>query len=295
MRKETISYLLLFLLICICFIFLFNSFNTATPKNSPLKEDEEIIVPALIDSPADMTRIPSIQTGIVKQIYVTIGQTIKKGQPLFALDNATGKYNLNLSKLAFKQAKNSLTLQTRNLEYAKKQLKRLKSIDRRAISQADLKDKIHEVKTAALQIDQLKTAYEVAKSNLNNAQLAFDQFTVRAPKDGVVLQINVHVDEFIGSGNEAIILGDAQKIIVRVSIDERDIKKFRPNASVFLTSANHENLNVPISFFRMDGYIINNERLNARVQEALYYFNRQDYPNFIAGEQCDAHIKISHA
>lgn len=140
-----------------------------------------------------------------------------------------------------------------------------------------------------IQIKQLQHSLDVAKANLRNAQLALNQFNIASPKDGIVLQINAHVDEFVGAGSQVILLGDAQKVIVRVSIEERDAKKYSPEASVYLTA---DGLNIPLTFIQLDRYIITNDRLNARVQEALYFFNRQDYPELAAGRQLDAHIAV---
>lgn len=66
-------------------------------------------------------------------------------------------------------------------------------------------------------------------------------------------------------------------------------KKYSPEASVYLTA---DGLNIPLTFIQLDRYIITNDRLNARVQEALYFFNRQDYPELAAGRQLDAHIAV---
>lgn len=253
---------------------------------------DEIIAPAIIDAGNDMTHVSTIQSGIIKNVNVSVGQMIKKGEVLFSLDDTVGQYNVTVSQIALKQSENNYNLQKINLKHAEAQLKRLRSIDKRAINQADLREKAYEIKMGAIKMEQLKQELESAQANLNNAELALKQFKVTAPKDGIVLQINAHVDEYIGAGSQVVLLGDAQKVLVRVSIEERDSKKFSPEASVYLAG---EDLNIPLTFIELDRYIITNERLNARVQEALYFFNRSDYPNITAGRQFDAHIAVKKA
>lgn len=59
---------------------------------------------------------------------------------------------------------------------------------------------------------------------------------------------------------------------------------------MYLTSATYTGTNIPLTFIQRDRFIIVQDRLNARVQEALYYFNRDDYPKFIAGQLVDVHV-----
>ncbi len=294
MRKKIISYSVVLLSISGLFFFLFFNNKTPIPQNqtAPVVEDQEIVASALVDPLTDIIRVPTLQGGVVKKIKVSVGQAVKKGQPLIQLDNASAKHGVVLSKIALKQAENTLIVQRHNLEHANAQLKMLKSIDRRAVSQAELKDKTHEVKMSKMQLEQLQDNLKVAKANLKNAEAFLKQFIVVAPKDGIILQINAHVDEFVGGAQPIFYLGDAKKVMVRVSIDERDAINFSSKASAYLTSNDNEKLKIPLKFIQLDRYIITQERLNARVQEALYSFNRDDYPNLAAGQQFDAHILI---
>ncbi|KTC93476.1 efflux RND transporter periplasmic adaptor subunit [Legionella cincinnatiensis] len=293
MKRKIIGYCLLLLLIGGSYFSFILSRKMSLPQiqPAPVAVNEEMIVPAIIDATNDITHIPTLQSGIIKKINVTVGQMVKQGEILFSLDDTVGQHNVAVNKSALKQAENNLIIQTKNLKHIKAQLKRLKSIDKRAINQADVREKTHEVKMGTIQIEQLQHSLDTAKANLRNAELALSQLHVVAPKDGIILQINAHVDEFVGGGSQIILLGDAQKVIVRVSIEERDTKKFSPEASAYLTG---EDLNIPLTFIQLDRYIIQNDRLNARVQEALYFYKRDDHPNLVAGRQFDAHIAIKN-
>ncbi|CEG59005.1 efflux RND transporter periplasmic adaptor subunit [Legionella fallonii] len=294
MRKKIISYSLLLLLgIGISFFLLLSSkMPTSQKLTTSVIDDEEIVASAIVDSVNDVTRVPTLQSGVVKKINVTVGQMVKKGQTLIVLDDTTAKHGLLVSKIALKQAKNNVAIQEKTLRHSRDQLKLLKSIDRRAVSQAEIKEKIHEVEMSLIQLEQLQHNLDVAGANLKNAELTLSQFNVTAPKDGVVLQINVHVDEFAVGTQQVVFLGDAKKVMVRVSIDERDALNFNSKTRAYLKSNDHEQLKIPLKFIQLDRYIVTQERLNARVQEALYSFNRDDYPNLAAGQQFDAHILI---
>ncbi|KTD41690.1 efflux RND transporter periplasmic adaptor subunit [Legionella parisiensis] len=289
-RKIMCASFLLLLIIGLCLSFLLSR-KMIMPQNisAPVAAKEEIIAPAILDSGNDMTHVPSIQSGIVKKINVTVGQMVKKGDILFSLDDTIGLHNVTVSQIALQQAKNNFMIQTKNLKHLQSQLRRLKSIDKRAINPAELREKEYDVKMGRIQIKQLQHSLDAAKANLRNAELALNQFNIASPKDGIVLQVNAHVDEFVGAGSQVILLGDDQKVIVRISIEERDAKKYSPEASVYLTE---NKLKIPLTFIQLERYIITNDRLNARVQEALYFFNRKDHPDLAAGRQLDAHITV---
>lgn len=253
---------------------------------------EALIAPAIIDSLSDITRVPTLQSGIIKHIKVSVGEKVKKGQVLFVLDNSLSKNRVNIQKIVLEQTKNELLIQQKTLKHAEYQLHRLKKLDKRAISGAELNEKIHEVNMGRIQMTQAENHLSLAIANLKNAELDLNQFIIVAPKDGVVLQINAHKNEFVAATQPVILLGDAQKIMVRVSLDERDAQYFHPDAQAFMISHENPDLKIPLTFIQLDKYIVTLERLNSRVQEALYYFNRDDYPNLVAGQQFDASISI---
>lgn len=296
MTKKIIGYgLLTICLMCLSYKMLVrHEINLDTDKLSA-DLNQTIIAPAIIDSLNDITRVPTLQGGLVKTINVTVGQIVKKGHPLFSLDSAMAENSVLIHKITLEQSKNMLLIQQKALKHAEHQLNRLKDIDKRAISRADLQEKIHEINMGRVKVTQAQHNLELALANLKNAELTLRQFTTLAPKDGIVLQINAHVNEFVGGAQPIIFLGDAKKIIVRVSLDERDSQRFTPGAAAYISSSDNLALKIPLTFMQMDRYIVTQERLNSRVQEILYYFNRADYPNLVAGQQFDATISIRKA
>lgn len=296
MNKKIVGYGLLSLcLMWVLFHLPFGSSKKALrspPHEALASENETLVAPAIIDALNDITRIPTLQQGIIKHIYVKVGQKVNKGQALFSLDDTLAQNTVNIQKIVAEQAKNAVLIQTKQLEHAISQLERIKSLDKRAISQAELHEKIHEVSMGKMQLAQIQHNLALALANLDNEELALSQFTTVAPKDGIVLQINIHKNEFVGGAQQIILLGDAKKVIVRVSLDERDTQRFHSKASAYLTSNDNPELNIPLKFIQLDRYIVTLERLNSRVQEALYYFNRDDYPDLAAGQQFDANISV---
>lgn len=265
--------------------------NIPPPINTTV-QNETMIAPAIIDSLSDITRIPSLQPGVIKRIHVSVGQMVKKGEPLFSLDGALVENALSIHQLTLQQTKNAMLIQQKQLAHLQKQLARLRKLDKRAISRAELQDKVHETNMAKAQLLQAQDNLSLTLAHLKNAELTLNQYTTFAPKDGIILQINAHPNEYVGSGQQIIFMGDAKKIIVRVSLDERDVHRFHPSDPAYLISYEKPAFTIPLTFIQLDQYIVTQERLNSRVQEALYYFKRQDHPNLIAGQLFDVNITL---
>lgn len=293
-RKWVGLWLLLFLIVGIWFL-LTPRIPRSIHSNASHVVDETIVAPALIDSLNDITHIPALQSGVLKKLEVVAGQRVVKGQVLFSLDSGLVENNVHIQKIMLEQAQNQLRIQQQKIIHTKTELARLRSLDQRAISQSDLQNKQYEVEMETIQLTQAERQLALAIANLKQAELIQNQYTVIAPKKGIVLQVNAHVNEFIGTSQPVLLLGDIDKVMVRVSLDERDIIRFHPTMPAFLTSNDNKKLKIPITFLRLNQYIVTQERLNfSHVQEAIYYFNRKSYPNIIAGQQLDANIPIDN-
>jgi macrolide-specific efflux system membrane fusion protein len=251
---------------------------------------DQLIAPAIIDSLSDITKIPTLQSGLITHINVSPGQTVKKGDILFSLKSTLAKTNVTIHTIELKKAENELNTQEKALKYTQQQLARLNRIDPRAISRAEIREKIHEVTMTKAKIAQLHHQLVLAKANLRKSTLVLSQYTICAPKDGVVLQLNAHQSEFVKASQPILLLGDANQIIVRVSLDERDIQRFNPSDSAYIISSQNGLAHLPLTFVQQDRYIITQERLNSRVQEIVYSINRSDCPRCIAGQQLDVYI-----
>jgi macrolide-specific efflux system membrane fusion protein len=295
-RKVLWSSIVIFCLFSILVVWILRVNLASSTAPIPVSlENDSIVAPAIIDSPNDVVRIPTLQSGIIQKLFVQLGDSVKKGQILFSLEDTLAKNNLAIQKINVDRAQNDLTLQTKTLHHAQEQLARIRNLDRRAISQAELQEKAYEVSMGEVQVRQAQDNLELAKANLSNALVTLSQYTITAPDEGVVLQINSHVNEFVQSAQPIILLGDAHKVIVRVSLDERDTQRFNDQAAAYITSTENPSLKIPLIFLHLNRYIVTQERLNSRVQEILYYFDRKKFPNLIAGQQLEANILIRNS
>ncbi len=141
---------------------------------------------------------------------------------------------------------------------------------------------------------------ELARARLHNATVALDLLTVRAPRDGKVLQVNLPEGEYaaVGAAEPAVLLGDTRSLQLRVDIDESDAPRVRPgcNAVAFLKGTREEP--IPLEFVRIDPYVVpkralsgdSTERVHTRVLQVIFRFESPSFPVYF-GQQMDVFIE----
>jgi HlyD family secretion protein len=123
--------------------------------------------------------------------------------------------------------------------------------------------------------------------------------TIAALVDGEVLQVNVHPGEFVGTPHNRalIVLGNVQKLHVRVDIDEHDIPRFILGAPAQAVLKGDTSIRFPLKFVRVEPYVIpkrsltgqNTERVDTRVLQAIYALEPTNQPLYV-GQQVEVYI-----
>jgi RND family efflux transporter MFP subunit len=241
----------------------------------------------LVEANTENIAIGTQIAGIVSKIYVQIGSQVKTGDPLFTIDDraqraliATDTAAVAAAQAQMEQAKYELTLG---------QGLRQKNV----ISLEDLETRQHTAQTAEAQFVQ-------AKANLESAKTDLDRLTVRAPLDGQVLQLKIHLGEFAPTGVLAqplILFGGTAPMNVRVDVDENDAWRVREEAMAVGYLRGNKAINAPLKFVRFEPYVIpkvsltgeSTERVDTRVLQAIYSFERGNLPIYV-GQQMDVYI-----
>lgn len=146
---------------------------------------------------------------------------------------------------------------------------------------------------------------EEMQANVDKIQIELDRMEVCAPTtmdvaQFKVLQVNVRPGEFVGApANQAlIVLGDIDRLHVRVDIDEHDIPRFDPQATAVAKLRGNPGIEFPLTFVRVDPYVIpkksltgdNTERVDTRVLQVIYALGKSDHAVYV-GQQMDVFIE----
>ena len=135
--------------------------------------------------------------GIIRDVYVKEGQTVKKGQQLA---------QLNLSEI---QAQ--VTMARAGYEKAKRDFCRAENLYNDSVATLEL-------------FQDAKTAMDVAKSDLEIAEFNLKYSRIEAPSNGKILRILMEENEMAAPGYPVILFGSLEsQWVVKVNVTDKDV------------------------------------------------------------------------
>jgi multidrug resistance efflux pump len=148
-------------------------------------------------------------------------------------------------------------------------------------------------------LDVARSRVAQAEAQVAQAMTELDRLIVRALVDGRVLQVNVRPGEFVGAppGQPLIVLGNIEKLHVRVDIDENDIPRYVPGSKGIAMVRGQSGVEYPLTFVRVEPYVVpkrsltgeNTERVDTRVLQVIYSIEPNGQPLYV-GQQLDVYI-----
>jgi HlyD family secretion protein len=152
-------------------------------------------------------------------------------------------------------------------------------------------------------IEVAKAAVLLARSQVDSARTNLERCTVRALADGDVLQLNVRLGQFAALAwrEPMVVLGDVNRLHVRVDIDENDLPYFRREAPAVATLKGRPNVRFPLKFVYVEPYVVpkqsltgyNSERVDTRVLQVIYALPDDRRTDLHVGQQMDVYLKAA--
>jgi membrane fusion protein (multidrug efflux system) len=133
----------------------------------------------------------SVVSGKVDKIFVEVGDSVKKGQPLLALDQTFFEIAVEETQSALSAAKIEEEDAARNYERMKKLFDKPEG-QSPSISQKRFED-------AKTRFDQAQVGIQRAEEALRRAQKNLDEATIKAPYDGEITKRLVHPGEAVNA------------------------------------------------------------------------------------------------
>ena len=168
---------------------------------------------------------------------------------------------------------------------------------------AEARAEFEKLTAGAWKADLVVAEAAVAKARALVAQIQTQQerLIVRAPVDGVVLQVNVRQGEYAPSGvlkDPLILFGNLERLHVRVDIDESEAWRLHEGAKALATVRGNRSLSAALDFVRVDPYVVpkrsltgdTSERVDTRVLQVIYAFDPKVLPVYV-GQQMDVFIE----
>lgn len=246
----------------------------------------------IVEASSQNISIGSPFSEIVTKIYVVEGDKVKAGDPLFHLDLRSFEAQLETSV-------NQLKAAIVTFENQKTQFSFYENLtDKRAVSLQAYESAYYALMEAEAQV-------KVAESVVRQVETDIQRSIIKAPVDGEILQVNVHLGEiapvvpYITSQATLILMGTVQPLQLRIDIDEDDSWRYLKGARATAFVRGNSNIHFPLNFLRIEPYIIpkasftgqTTERVDTRVLQVLYNFEKADLPIY-TGQVLDVFIEV---
>lgn len=270
------------------------------PSVSPFKSF--IAGSGILEASSDNISIGTQVNGIVDKIYVTTGEKVKKGDPLFSLDIRAAAADVALKTSQLETAKTVLDQANASLKNAQDEFNLINQVkDKRAYTKEEFITRENNVLIAKAAVSNAEASIGTAEAQLNASKVSLELYTISAPIDAEVLQSNIHIGEFAPAGlvnSPLMLLGSVVRYNARVNIDENDAWRFDKDAQAVLFLRGNVEFSTPLKFEYVEPYVIpkqtltgdSTERVDTRVFQVVYSYDPSALPSYL-GQQVDVYIE----
>lgn len=293
MKKLSFFILILFIFSCK------SKVEKVKPEISSISES--IYASGIIKSKDQYEAFATVN-GIIENIYVSEGDTVKKGTPLLSISNETQKLNkdnaelaahfsdFNLNQGKLNEAKLLIDLSNNKMKNDSVLFFRQKALwDKQVGSKVELEQRelaYQNSKTAyyssVVRYDDLKRQLSFSSSqSQKNLQISSEQegdFTLKSEIEGVVYDLYKSKGEMVGIQTPLAVIGDSKHFILEMQVDEYDIFRIRRGLRVLVTMDSYKGKVFGAQVTKI--YPIMNERSKTFLVEAEFIDSPEIlYPN----------------
>ena len=144
------------------------------------------------------------EPGLVQEVMVKVGQTVKRGDPLLKLDDRMLQAQLITQRADIEVARANVAVAQATQRKAADALSRYQAVqDPRAVSQDDLKNRQNETAVAAAQVLSAMALATASEAKVQQTETLLSRLTVLAPRNGPVLQVNIRAGEYAADARSA--------------------------------------------------------------------------------------------
>jgi multidrug efflux pump subunit AcrA (membrane-fusion protein) len=256
----------------------------APPSMAPFGENIAGI--GVIEPCSEVIQIGTEISGIVRAVYVAVGDKVEKGAPLFALDERTLLAQIKVVEaeinMALVQAQEAQALYERVCNLSDSPLVSLEERQRRYFAS--------QLAQSRLESKQAERALLEVKKDIH---------TVRAPRAGEILAVRIKEGEFASAGSQAeplLCLGDTSLLHVKVEVDEERAQRIDPLALARGFLRGQSDKAFQLQFVRFEPYIVPKQNLGSGAQKVDTKVLRVVYAllkaqKLFVGQQMDVFIE----
>ena len=273
------------------------------PLNEPARSPftNSVAASGIIEASRENVKIGVTKAGLVARVFVQVGTPVKIGEPLFQLDDREAKARLEITRAQVASLQANLAFEEAQAADMADQFERVARLERDRVASTDeFKRKEFSLKTSQKRVEKAKADIAGAETQVRSAQTELDILTIRAPRDGALLQVNIREGEYAGTPpvEPLMVLGEVARLQVRADVDEQNAPMVLPNQPAVAYLKGSTSNPLALRFVRIEPYVIpkrsltgdSTERVDTRVLQVIFELDKPQVPLYV-GQQVDVFIR----
>lgn len=282
-------------------------FRKAPPAPAPFAEPARspytntVAATGIIEASRENVRIGTSKPGLITRVHVEVGSRVKTGDPLIQLDDREARAKVVTMRAQVEALRASLKADQVMLADATDQFARVEKLRKENVASDDERTrKEFQLQNWQARVVKLEADIRATEAIAAQAETELAVLSIRAPRDGTVLQVNTRAGEFAETKptEPLMILGEIDHLQIRADVDEQNAPLVVTNqpAVAFLKGSTQNPL--PLRFVRIEPYVIpkksltgdSSERVDTRVLQIIYALDNAKVPLYV-GQQVDVFIR----
>ena len=178
-------------------------------------------------------------SGQIEKLYVSVGQQVRKGDPIADIDSTTQRNDLDINKAKLDTYQAQLAAKQVALKVAQTQYNREAQLRKtNSTSRESLEDAENALATAKAAVAELESQIRQAQIAVNTAETNLGYTKISAPLDGTVVAVPVEEGQTVNANQTTptiVQIADLSHMEIKIEIAEGDITQVKPGMTVHYT------------------------------------------------------------
>ena len=259
----------------------------------------------IIEASRENVKIGAPKGGLIQKIFVQVGSKVKLGEPIILLDDRETRAQLQMMQAQLESMRAAWESEKVLLADAEDQFKRTESLEKQNVASVDERNrKDFSLQSMKARVAKIAADIKSAEAQVELTRTNLDILTVRAPREGTILQVNVREGEYAGTTptEPLMILGETERLQIRADVDEQNAPLVAANQPAVAFLKGDTKNPISLRFVRIEPFVVpkksltgdSTERVDTRVLQVIFEFARPETPVYV-GQQMDVFIQRPEA
>jgi RND family efflux transporter MFP subunit len=269
------------------------------PARSPYADS--VAATGIIEAVRENVKVAAPKPGLVKKVHVQVGDKVRSGDPLMLLDDRDTRAQVAAMQAQVDAMKAALDNEKVLRDDAEDQFTRADKLEKQNVASVDERiRKKFSFEAAKTMVAKMEADLKSADAQLEQSMTNLEILTVRAPRDGTILQLNIREGEYAGTTptDPLMILGDTKELQIRADVDEQNAPLVEAGSSAVAFLKGDTTRPIQIRFVRIEPFVVpkknltgdSSERVDTRVLQIIFQFDHPAFPVYV-GQQMDVFIQ----